>query len=222
MATDADFFADARKRMVDSQIRPNRVTDPRILAAMRRLPREAFLPASVRALAYSDEDVAVGSGRYLIEPMVLARMLQAANLRSNERVLVIGATTGYGAALLAACGCRVTALEDDASLSAFAESVLAREAPTVNLVAGPLPAGWPALSPYDLILIEGSVPEIPATLAAQIQQESGRIIGAIRYAGGVTQAVRGEETGGGLGLSVLFDCGTPELPSFRKIPSFAF
>jgi protein-L-isoaspartate(D-aspartate) O-methyltransferase len=222
MATQAEFFADARKRMVDSQIRPNRVTDPRILAAMRRLPREDFLPLSVRALAYADEDVALGNGRYLMEPMVLARMLQAAALRDNERVLVVGAATGYGAAVLAACGCRVTALEDDAALLPIAESVLMRQAPSVTLVSGPLPAGWQATAPYDLILIEGSVPEIPANLASQIQQESGRIVGAIRHEGGVTQAVQGEETGSGLGLSILFDCGTPPLPSFRKAASFAF
>jgi protein-L-isoaspartate(D-aspartate) O-methyltransferase len=222
MATQADFFADARKRMVDSQIRPNRVTDPRILAAMRRLSREEFLPPAARALAYADEDVALGNGRYLMEPMVLARMLQAASLRDNERVLVVGAATGYGAAVLAACGCRVIALEDDPALVAMAESVLIRVAPSVDVVSGPLSAGWPSLAPYDLILIEGAVPEIPASLAGQIQQESGRIIGAIRHQGGVTQAVQGEETGGGLGLSVLFDCGTPALPSFRKAASFAF
>ena len=110
MANQADLFADARRNMVDSQIRPNRVTDPRILAAMRRLPRESFLPSAVRALAYADEDVPLGNGRFMMEPMVLARLLQAAALIDQERVLVVGAGTGYGAAVIAACGCKVTAL----------------------------------------------------------------------------------------------------------------
>ena len=102
MATQADLFTNARICMVDSQIRPNRVTDPRVLSAMRRLPRERFLPPNVAALAYADEDVPLGNGRFMMEPMVFARLLQAANLRENERVLVVGAGTGYGAAVLSA------------------------------------------------------------------------------------------------------------------------
>lgn len=222
MATPAEYFADARNHMVDSQIRPNRVTDPRILSAMRHLPRERFLPASVGALAYADENVPLGNGRFMLEPMVLARLLQAAQLRDNERVLVIGAGTGYGAALLAACGCRVTALEDDASLAWIARSVLPAEAPGVTVVSGPLAAGWPAQAPYDLILIEGAVPAIPPALAAQTHRETGRILGAICAEGRITQAVIAEATAAGLAVSPLFDCATPPLPSLRKAPVFAF
>jgi protein-L-isoaspartate(D-aspartate) O-methyltransferase len=222
MATPAELFADARKCMVDSQIRPNRVMDPRILAAMRTLPRERFLPASVQALAYADEDVPLGDGRFLMEPMVFARMLQAANLRDNERVLVVGAGTGYGAAVLAACGCRVAALEEDASLMAIARSVLSVEAPGVTLVSGPLAAGWPSHGPYELILIEGAVPEIPPALAAQTQQETGRILAAIHAPGRITQAVIAEATPFGLSISPLFDCATPPIPSLRKASVFAF
>jgi protein-L-isoaspartate(D-aspartate) O-methyltransferase len=222
MATTAEYFADARKRMVDSQIRPNRVTDPRILSAMRRLPRERFLPANVASVAYADEDVPLGNGRFLMEPMVLARLLQAANLGDDERVLVVGAGTGYGAAVLAACGCRVTALEEDSFLLAIAREVLPAEAPGVTLVSGPLAAGWPAAAPYDLILIEGAVPEIPAALAAQTHQETGRILAVLQNDGRITQAVIGEATPAGLGISPLFDCATPALPSMRKTPSFAF
>jgi protein-L-isoaspartate(D-aspartate) O-methyltransferase len=222
MATPADLFADARTCMVDSQIRPNRVTDSRILSAMRRLPRERFLPPNVWPLAYADEDVPLGNGRFMMEPMVFAKLLQAANLRDNERVLVIGAGAGYGAAVLAACGCRVTALEDDASLLALAGTVLPIEAPGVSLISGPLAAGWAGNAPYDLILIEGAVPEIPPALAAQTHRETGRILAAIYSPGRVTQAVIAEATAFGLGLSTLFDCGTPPLPSLRKAPEFAF
>lgn len=222
MATQAEHFADARNCMVDSQIRPNRVADPRILSAMRRLPRERFLLANVWSLAYADQDVPLGNGRFMMEPMVLARLLQAANLRENERVLVVGAGTGYGAAVLAACGCRVTALEDDASLLAIARGILPVEAPGVTLVSGSLAAGWPANAPYDLILIEGAVSQIPPALAAQTHQETGRILTAIHGEGRITQAVIAEATAFGVGISPLFDCATPPIPSLRKAPVFSF
>jgi protein-L-isoaspartate(D-aspartate) O-methyltransferase len=222
MATQAELFADARKRMVDSQIRPNRVTDPRILAAMRRLPRERFLPPAAVPLAYADEDVPLGNGRYMLEPMVLAKLLQAATLLEHERVLVVGAGTGYSAAVLAACGCRVVALEEDPTLLAIAEGILPQEAPGVTLASGPLGAGWPGHAPYDMILIEGAVPEVPPALVAQLHQETGRLLTAICCDGRVTRAVQGEVTAGGLGISALFDCGTPPIPSLRRAPVFEF
>ena len=222
MVTDADLYEDARKHMVDSQIRPNRVTDPRILSAMRTLPRELFVPPNARALAYADEDVPLGHGRVLMEPMVLARMLQAAALREQETVLVVGAGTGYGAAVLDACGCRVVALEEDPALLAIAGDALGRIAPGVRLVSGSLSGGWPAQAPYDLVFIEGAVPEIPAVLAAQTRQESGRILTALTDNGLTTRAILAEATSLGLGITPLFDCNTPILTAFRKAPAFAF
>ena len=222
MATQADLFTNARICMVDSQIRPNRVTDPRVLSAMRRLPRERFLPPNVVSLAYADEDVPLGNGRFMMEPMVFAKLLQAANLRDDERVLVVGAGTGYGAAVLAACGCRVTALEDDPSLFARAASILPVEAPGVTLVSGPLAAGWPGDAPYDLILIEGAVAEIPAALAAQTHRDTGRVLAAIHAVNRMTRAVIAEATPFGLSVSPLFDCAMPPIPSLRKAPVFAF
>ena len=222
MAMPADLFADARKCMVDSQIRPNRVTDSRILSAMRHLPREQFLPVKVSALAYADEDVPLGNDRFMMEPMVFAKLLQAAKLRDGENVLVVGAGTGYGAAVLAACGCNVTALEDDPDLLAIARGMLPEQASGVTLVSGPLAAGWPGLAPYDLVLIEGAVAEIPPALAAQTRQETGRILTAICAAGRITQAVIAEPTASGLGVTLIFDCSTPPILSLQKAPSFAF
>jgi protein-L-isoaspartate(D-aspartate) O-methyltransferase len=99
---------------------------------------------------------------------------------------------------------------------------LTAEAPEVALVSGSLSAGWPAQAPYDLILIEGAVSAIPTTLAAQLHQETGRLLTAIRRDGGITQAVQAEATNTGVAISALFDCGTPEIPSLRKAPAFAF
>ena len=222
MATQDEHYIDARNCMVDSQIRPNRVVDQRILSAMRTLPRERFLPRNVLALAYVDDNVPLGNDRFLMEPMVFARLLQAANLRQDENVLVVGAGSGYGAAVLAACGCRVTALEEDPDLLAIARTVLPREAPGVTLMSGRLAAGCPALAPYDLILIEGAVPEIPAAVAAQARQETGRILAVINTPGRITQAIIAEATAFGLGVSTLFDCATRPIPSLRKAPVFDF
>lgn len=222
MATQAELFAEARKHMVDSQIRPNRVIDPRLVAAMRHLPRERFLPDSAAPLAYADEDVPLGHGRFLMEPMVLAKMLQAAALRDGERVLVVGAGTGYGAALVAACGCRVTALEDDPALLTIARAVLPDLAPGVSIVSGPLAEGWPANAPYDMVLIEGAVPEIPAALTEQMHRETGRVLTAICATGQATRAIMGEMTPAGLGITTIFDCATPPLPSLVKAPIFEF
>jgi protein-L-isoaspartate(D-aspartate) O-methyltransferase len=216
---DDDLFADARKRMVDSQLRPNKVTDPRILEAMRRIPRERFLPAPLASLAYADEDVPLGGGRVLMEPMVLARLLQLAAPLPGERALVIAAGCGYGAAVLAATGARVTALEEIPALTASA--AMAAEAPGVNLVSGPLSAGWPAAGPYDLIVIEGAVPEVPAAIASQLKADGGRLAAVIRT-GGTSQAVLAEVSASGLRTRPAFDCSTPLLPSLCREAAFSF
>jgi protein-L-isoaspartate(D-aspartate) O-methyltransferase len=219
----ADFLADARKHMVDSQVRPNRVNDPAVLSAMRTLPREAFLPASLAALAYADEDVPLGDGRVLMEPLVIAKLIQLAAPQPGERALVVAAGTGYGAAILAACGARVTALEEDPRLSAIAAEALMTHAPGVSLVSGPLAAGWPSGGPYDIILLEGAVPAIPPALGSQLRADGGRLVGVLSGPSGRTgQAVLAEASVGGLRTRSAFDCATPLLPSFRPAPAFTF
>ncbi len=218
-------FVEARNCMVDSQVRPNKVTDPRILTAMRRLPREAFLPPALAARAYADEDVplggAAGAGRVLLAPMALARLVQLAAPRPGDRALVVAAGSGYGAAVLAACGARVVALEDDPALRARAATALAEYAPGVELVAGPPAAGWPAGAPYDLILIEGAVPEIPSALAGQLRASGGRLV-TVRLADGIGQAVLAELVAGGLRARPMFDCSAAPLPALRPTPGFVF
>lgn len=215
-------FADRRNRMVDSQVRPNKVTDPRIIAAMRHLPRERFVPAAMAALAYADADVPLGDGRVLIEPMAIARMVQLTAVATGERTLVVGAGTGYGAALLAACGARVTALEESPSLLAMARSVLAELAPSVSLVSGPLATGWPPGAPYDVILIEGAVRDVPPAIAEQLHKETGRLVAVCVGGGTCGQAVLAEATMAGLRTQPMFDCATPLIPSLLPVPAFVF
>jgi len=216
------FLTDARNRMVDSQVRPNRVSDPRILDAMRTLPRERFLPDAVRSLAYADQNVPLGGGRVLLQPMVLARMLQAAMPLPEEKVLVVAAGTGYSAALLAAMGCKVTALEGSSALLDRAKPVLAAVAPSVTLVTGALASGWPAAAPYDLILVDGAVPEVPALLASQLDRGSGRLVTIIRESEHSGHAVQAEPTPAGVSVRTLFDCQSPHLPGFATAPVFQF
>jgi len=215
-------YADARNMMVDGQLRPNRVSDPTLLAALRKLPRERFLPEALRPMAYGDDDVPLGGGRALLRPLSIARLIQLAEPRRGERALLVGAGAGYGAALLAACGPTVVALEEDERLLALCLKVLPELAPAVTVVHGPLAEGWQAGSPYDLIVIEGAVDQVPASLAAQLKPVGGRLI-AVRVAGGhLGHAVVAEASEGGLSAQPVFDCTAPVLPGMRAAPSFVF
>ena len=214
--------ADARAMMVDGQLRPNQVGDPALLAALRRLPRERFLPEALAPLAYVDENVPLGGGRVLLRPLTIARLIQLAAPRQGERALVVGAGSGYGAALLAACGPTVTALEQDEALLALALSVLPEVAPGVTIVRGPLADGWQAGGPYDLIFMEGGVEQVPAALIAQVKPRGGRLV-AVRATGGRTgQAVLAEPTQGGLSAQPAFDCSAPVLPGLQSAAGFVF
>jgi protein-L-isoaspartate(D-aspartate) O-methyltransferase len=218
----AQAFAAARNRMVDSQIRPNKVTDPRIIAAMRQLPRERFLLSHLAPLAYADEDVPLGEGRVLIAPTVIARLVQLTSVAAGERALVVAAGTCYGAALLAACGARVTALEESVSLLALARPVLAELAPSVSLVAGPLACGWPPGAPYDVVLIEGAVRDIPPAVGEQLHRQTGRLVPVLTGGAGICHAVLAEATTVGLRPQPMFDCATTPIPSLLPLPGFEF
>jgi protein-L-isoaspartate(D-aspartate) O-methyltransferase len=219
---DSGDLTEARNNMVDSQVRPNKVADPRILAAMRRLPRERFLPPSLASLAYADEDVPLGRGRVLLEPMVIARLVQLTAVAEGERALVIAAGPGYGSALLASCGARVTALEDDPALLAQARLLLGELAPGVSLVSGPLAAGWPAGAPYDVILIEGAVTDITPAVSEQLREGGGRLVAICTDGGTGGQAVLAEATMGGLRKQPMFDCASPPIPMLASAPAFVF
>jgi protein-L-isoaspartate(D-aspartate) O-methyltransferase len=216
-------YADARKRMVDGQLRPNKVTDLRLLEAMRDLPRETFLPRAVQARAYTDEDIPLPGGRSMLEPMVLARLLQLAAVRPGDRALVVAAGTGYGAAVLARIGARVTAIESDAALSAIARTALPACLPAgaVRLESGAPSQGFPGAAPYDVVLIEGEVPEIPDALAAQLA-EGGRLVAVIGTGRRTGRAVLGQRVGGSFSTTAVFDCATAPIPAFARAAGFVF
>ena len=220
--TPAEDMQRARDLMVDGQVRPNKVIDPRILRAMRELPRERFVPESQRSLAYADINIPLGPGRAMLAPMAIARLVQLAGVMAGERVLVIGAGAGYGAALLDACGGSVTALEEDAALLARARAVLPSLAPAVAVAEGPLAAGLPKEGPWDVMLIEGAMRDIPSALAGQLRTPGGRIVTVLIGHGHSGQAVLAEPAPGGLHAQPAFDCAAPVLASFAPVTGFVF
>jgi protein-L-isoaspartate(D-aspartate) O-methyltransferase len=216
-------FALARRNMIDGQLRPNRVTSAELLAVVGKLPRERFLPEGLRSVAYSDEDVPLGNGRYLIEPMVLARLIQTLQPGAADRAMVVAAGRGYGAALLAGLVGSVIAVESDASLAAAsAETLKALGIGNVTPAAGPLEAGAAASAPYDVILIEGAVQHVPPAILDQLAEGGrlGTIIAGAPGALGVAQLV--VKQGGVASGRPLFDAGTPVLPGFAPPPRFVF
>lgn len=216
-------FAEARRFMLDGQLRPNRVEDPRIVAALRDLPRERFVPAALAARAYADADVPLPGGRAMLKPLVLARLVQLAALRRGERALVLAAGTGFGAALLAQIGGAVTAVESDPALVAIARAALAAAVPpgSVTLEQADPAQGHAAGAPWDVIVIEGGVIEVPRAVQDQLA-EGGRLV-AIGLAGGPPgRALLTRRVGGAFTTTVEFDAHAPALPGFAAAPAFAF
>ena len=168
--------ANARRLMVEGQVRTADVTDGDLLDAMLALPRERFLPPSVADLAYLDSDIPIAKGRALLKPMVLAKLIHAARVRRGDRVLDVACGTGYSSAVLARLANAVIALEEDADLVRQAKEALAAVGATqVEVVNGPLTAGWPAGSPYDVILLNGATEITPEGLGSQLKPD-GRLV----------------------------------------------
>lgn len=211
-----------RKNMVESQVRPSDVTDRRIMAAMQTIPRERFVPGPNAALAYMDEALMVAPGRALIAPRTLARLIQLGDIDATDKVLNVGAMTGYGAAVLANLAKQVVALESDKALSAVATKLLADLGlNNVTVVAGELAQGYRASAPYDVIVIEGAVARMPDELVAQLAP-GGRIV-AIDASGGVSVAVvvtRGADVQ--VSRRVAFEASAPILAGFEAPKSFVF
>ncbi len=215
-------FALARHNMVESQIRTNRVTDPLIIAAMAEVPRERFVAPRLQGVAYMDESLPLAEGRALMEPMALARLLQAAEIRSDDVVLDVGCGTGYTAAVLARLASTVVALDSDTRLIAQATKNLTElEVDTVAVVDGPLTEGYPRQAPYDVILFEGAVAAVPRAILDQLA-EGGRLVAVIDEAQRPGSAQLATRLDGVIGHRALFEIGIPPLPEFAAEPKFIF
>jgi protein-L-isoaspartate(D-aspartate) O-methyltransferase len=224
MGTGMMDFARARQTMVDTQIRTGDVTDQHVLEAFLAVPREAFLPEAQQTLAYRDRAVEVaghrgGPKRFLLDPMVLAKLLQLADLAEAGRALVVGCATGYSAALVAELVPEVVALESDPALARAARDALAGR-PNVAVVEGELTAGWPDGAPYDVVLVDGAVELVPEALQKQVR-EGGRLV-AVVGTGMAGKAMLYRRVDGDFSGFPAFDAPAPPLPGFQKPPSFVF
>jgi protein-L-isoaspartate(D-aspartate) O-methyltransferase len=210
----------ARQSMVDGQVRVNDVTDRGIQAAMLAVERDLFVPKSSRASAYSDIDVQVAEGRYLMKPRDFAKILQALEVKPTDLVLDIGMGTGYSSAVLARLAETVVALEQDEELAGRAEKLFARvEADNVAVICGPFCAGLPDQGPFDVILVGSAVAETPA--AWQKQLADGGRLGVIERNGAAGHVKIYKRSGGVIGSRVVFDAVTPFLPGFEPVRQFA-
>lgn len=207
-------FAAARAAMVESQLRPQGVTDPAVLGAMGSVRREKFLPPQTRPLAYVDRAVLMGERRFLPAPAVLGSLLTQMMPVRGQRALVIGGGTGYSAAVLQAMGLSVVALDSSPELLAAAR------ANGVEAVEGPLEDGWAKGAPYDQILIDGAIEYIPDPIIEQLA-DGGRL-GTALLDRGITRLIVGRKAGGAFGYLSLSDAGVPALPGFARPKAFTF
>lgn len=215
--TEQNFEA-MRQAMVASQLRTTGVSDVRVVAAMGAVPRERFVPADRAGVAYVDATVPLGGGRDLNTPMALGRMLSEAAPRATDKALLIGAATGYAAAVLNRLVTSVVAVEEDAALLAAAKTALKDSG--VKLITGALAVGHKAGAPYDLIIIDGAIEHVPEALVAQLA-ENGRLVCAILDRG-VARISIGRRGGSGFGMVAVADMASASLPGFANTPIFTF
>lgn len=215
-------FEAARTNMVENQLRPNKVTDERVIDAFLKIRRELFVLEALRAAAYVDRNLPLGGGRYLMQPMIAARLLQAADIRPKDTALVIGAGTGYEAALLSLLARSVIALEEDAELARIGRSALVdHRIASVAYVESALRLGHRQRAPYDVILFGGAIAALSDDISGQLG-EGGRMVVVLRPQECVGRATLITQAGGVLAQRVIFDAETPLLPGFAARPGFVF
>jgi protein-L-isoaspartate(D-aspartate) O-methyltransferase len=220
-------FAEARRMMVEGQVRTYDVTDLRLLTAMLEVPRERFVPTDKQAVAYLDRDIAVQQGkpagavRYLLKPAVLARLIQAANIADDDHVLDVGCASGYSTAVLSRLAGSVVALEEDAKLAGVAKATLANlAAANVRVRTGALAEGVADQAPFDAILLNGSTGVVPATLIRQLKD--GGCLVCVRGGPPMGKATIYRSESGHATGQPIFDAMAPPLPGFSKPAEFVF
>lgn len=215
-------YSAARLNMVEGQIRPNKVTDQRVVDAFLAVPRDQFVPEGLRGVAYVDKSIPVTKSRYLLEPMVLARLLNDAKIESTDIVLDVGTGTGYSAAVIGRLAATVVALESDSELAAFANQAMQTQGvDNAAVMHGPLNAGWAKQAPYNVIIVQGAVAAVPPALLDQLA-EGGRLLAVVLPESGQGVARLYLKNGGQVSSRVLFDASAALLPGFEAKADFQF
>ena len=215
-------YSAARHNMVENQIRVNRVTHQGIINAFGEIPREVFVPDNLATLAYVDEKLMITEGRYLLQPMVLARLLQSAKIRPDDVVLEIGCGTGYSTAILASIANTVVAIEEDETLAKQAtNNMVELGVDNAAIMTSPLAEGYKKQHPYNAIVLSGSVAKVPESILAQLI-DGGRLVTVVNKHDSLGKGVLMTKFGGSISTEEIFDAWTPILPGFEIPPSFAF
>jgi protein-L-isoaspartate(D-aspartate) O-methyltransferase len=216
-------FSTARRMMVDGQVRTSDITDHRIISAFQTVPRERFVAPSKTALAYLDIDVPVVEGddaRRMLKPMVLAKLIQSADIAETDRVLIVGCTTGYSAAIIASLAGSIVALDEGVAPAQAVKTLSSLGITNVEVVRGPLTTGWPAGAPYDVLLVEGAIEVMPDSFRTQLK-EGGRLV-CVRGRKPPQKAFAYRLIEGELSGRPIFDATAPLLPGFAEKPAFVF
>lgn len=215
-------FTQARKNMVDCQLRTNKIVDDTLIHAFLSIPRELFVEPNYQAVAYTDVDVSVGNGRKLLAPMVVAQLIQSLQAKPHEVALDVGCATGYSSAILAKLVGTVVALESDKALAGKANSNFTNLAvDNAVVVEASLNEGYATQGPYDIICVEGAVSEIPTRLTDQMA-DGGRLCAILDSGPGTGQAVLVVKKGDIVSKRVLFDTTVSALPGFEVEKGFVF
>lgn len=226
-------FEQARVNMVNSQLRTNKVTSEAVVEAFLSVPREKFVPKSRAPISYVDEDLSLDNGRFLMEPMVLARMLQYADIKKDDLVLDVGSATGYSSVIISRMASTVVALEEDNAMSSQSAQIFAElGADNAVSVTAPLKGGYAEQGPYNVIVLEGCVDSVPEALLEQLA-EGGRLIAVIgkgvaesQFSGligsGIASVTLFVRNGGSVTATPIFDAAVPRLPGFIDEKEFVF
>ncbi|MCD6035689.1 MAG: protein-L-isoaspartate O-methyltransferase [Rickettsiales bacterium] len=212
----------ARSNMVLSQVRANDVTDKKLLSVLSSLPRHLFVPESLRSISYVDKALPLGNNRYLLPPLLFARMAEAADIQASDVVLDIGCGSGYSSVVFASLGHKVFAIEDDRDLCSGANYILHHLGVTkVIVMSNPLAAGHPDGGPYDVIFINGALQRIPDSLLSQLSERGGRLVAVLKettHSNGIVTLC--QRTGDTYTYTHLFEASAPLLPGFEDPSSF--
>lgn len=215
-------FSAARHNMIEGQIRTNRVLDPAVIEALAEIPRESFVPKAMRGFAYMDEDLDIGGGRVIVEPLALARLLEEARIKPTDVVLNIGDASGYATAVLSKLAQTVVALECDGEWVSKASAALSELGiDNAAVVQGPLDLGYPAQAPYDVIVFSGAIADVPTSICRQLA-EGGRLVAIVDGGRGVGRGTVVVRVGDTWGRRQLFDASIPLLPGFAAKSKFVF